>query len=200
MSKSKRENPDDYQAEEIQVVSLEMADGTTEECEILATLDIDDKTYVALLPMEKVEYYIFECRIDQENDEIEIINIEDTAINEKVISAFGDLFEEWGQEDDDEGEEDDEEDDEDTIVIEMDDGSEVVADVIGSLEIDTKTYVAVLPKDEDAFMVFIRDTEDDEYTLSSIEDQAEYEKVYTAFCDLFEGDEDEDDDEDDDEE
>ena len=98
----------------IQTIELELEDGTIEECEILDILEVDGKSYIALLPMEGNEYYVYECKAtDEEN--CEIINIEDDAVHEKVIKAFEEYYsEEYDDEDyDDDDDDDDEEDDDD---------------------------------------------------------------------------------------
>ena len=86
------EDEQDY----IQTVMLELEDGSTEECEVLEVLEIDGKEYIALLPLEKEEYYIYGFK--SHGDEIEIINIEDSEEFEKVVNAFDEYF---NEEDDD---------------------------------------------------------------------------------------------------
>jgi len=99
---------DEDETEEIETVTLEMENGTTEECEILDTVELDGKMYVALLPLDKDEYLIYECKVGTEQDEIEIINIQNPDEYEKVVHAFEELFE---YEDDDEDDEDDDDED-----------------------------------------------------------------------------------------
>ena len=117
----------------IQTIELELEDGTFEECEVLDILEIDGKSYVALLPLDGNEYYVYECKgLDEEN--IEIVTIEDDEEHEKIISAFenyfnddddddDDYYDEIGYDEDDDIE-DDEEDDEDDDDDDDDDDDE----------------------------------------------------------------------------
>ena len=100
----------DEMEEEIETITLEMMEGSTVECEILETLEKDDKMYVALLPLDKEEYFVFECKIGENEGEIEIINIEDEEKISEVYEAFDELFHSY--EDDDDYEDYDEDDDE----------------------------------------------------------------------------------------
>ena len=85
--------------EEIETITLEMNDGSTLECEILETLERDDKMYVALLPLDKDEYFVFECKIGENEGEIEIINIEDDEKLSEIFEAFDELFQSYDDED-----------------------------------------------------------------------------------------------------
>ncbi|MCL2064249.1 MAG: DUF1292 domain-containing protein [Candidatus Cloacimonetes bacterium] len=106
----------------IQTIELELEDGTIEECEVLEIIEIDGKSYVALLPMDGNEYYVYECRkLDEEN--IEIVTIEDEEEFTKAINTFEeyfneelddeDYFDDDEEDEDDDDDEDDEEDDDD---------------------------------------------------------------------------------------
>ena len=103
--------------EEIITIVVEYEDGTEEECEILATIELDNKQYVALLPMDKDEYKVFGYQEFEE--EVKLINIEDENEKERVIKAFDEYFQNEEEEEDydDEDHEDDEieqEEDEDS--------------------------------------------------------------------------------------
>ena len=98
--------------EEIETITLEMIDGSTVECEILETLEKDDKMYVALLPLDKDEYFVFECKIGENEGEIEIINIEDDEKISEVYEAFDELFQSYEDDDDYDDEEEGEEEEE----------------------------------------------------------------------------------------
>ena len=96
-------------SEYIQTIDLELEDGTIEECEVLDILEVDGKSYVALLPLEGNEYYVYECRFpDDEN--IEILNVEDEDEHAKVLAVFEEYFNE-GSDDDFEDEYEDAEND-----------------------------------------------------------------------------------------
>ena len=100
--------------EHIHTVELELEDGTIEECEVLDIIEVEGKSYVALLPLDKDEYYVYGVRED--GDEIEILNIDDEVEYEKVITAFEQYFDDVEDEEfDDEDEDFDEEEDEDDI-------------------------------------------------------------------------------------
>jgi hypothetical protein len=97
--------------DEIMTLTLELEDGTTEECEILKVLDFEGKTYIALLPFEKDEYLVYGCV--EHGEEIELLNIEDEKEFEKVVDAFEEYFDNnnFFDDFDDDDEEEDEEDD-----------------------------------------------------------------------------------------
>jgi len=83
-------NLNDNETVEIETIQLELEDGTIEECEVLDILEIDDKNYVSLLPLDTDEYCVYACNMVGE--EIEIINIEDDDEYEKVIRVFEDYY------------------------------------------------------------------------------------------------------------
>jgi hypothetical protein len=72
--------------EEIEVLTLEMNDGSKLECEVLDTVEVEGRMFVALLPLDEDEYLVFECKVGDEEGGIEIINIEDEAMIEKVCN------------------------------------------------------------------------------------------------------------------
>lgn len=76
--------------DEILTLTIELEDGSSEECEILKVLEINGKSYVALLPLEKEEYMVFGCV--EHGEEVEIINIENEEEYENVVNAFEDYF------------------------------------------------------------------------------------------------------------
>jgi len=109
----------------IQTIEIELENGTIEECEILDILEVDGKSYVALLPLDSNEYFVYECKgMDDEN--IDILNIEDDEEHTKVINAFEEYFnEEFDDEDYFDDDEDDDEDDEDEDDDEEEDDDEI---------------------------------------------------------------------------
>ena len=81
--------------------------------------------------------------------------------------------------------------DDEKILLEFDDGEEIEVDVLGTFEADGRDYVAVAPDDEsgDVFLFRLEETaksEDNEYGLADITDDAEFERVSAAFDALLE--------------
>jgi len=122
MTDKKKELPEDDDLEEIRTVLLEFEDGHAEECEILDTIEIEGKTYVALMPLDKDEYMVFEFKLGEVQDEIEIINISDPNVYQNVVRTFEELFE--FDDDDDDFDEDDDDDDDDEEEDDEDDDDE----------------------------------------------------------------------------
>lgn len=77
-------------------VTLDLDDGTTVECTIITILEVDDKDYIALLPMVdedddlygEVWLYGYKENPLDPNEEPELIHIEDDAEYEAVSDAF----------------------------------------------------------------------------------------------------------------
>jgi len=96
-------------------VTLTLDDGTELECAVLCIFPVEDKDYIALLPVDNAdeeEGEIFLYRfIEHENDEIELLNIEDDEEFEAVSDAFDEFMdnEEFDEMFDDEEEFEDEE-------------------------------------------------------------------------------------------
>jgi hypothetical protein len=88
---------DDF--EEVEMMTLELEDGTTLECEIISCFDVDDQSYIALLPVDCPEdfdddevliYRYFELP----NDEFTLESIDDEEEFEIVADAFDELLDE----------------------------------------------------------------------------------------------------------
>ena len=79
--------------EERDTVTLTLDDNTELECLILTTLEVEDKQYIALLPLddetedEEGTVYLYRMNVKGEDD-IELINIEDDEEYEKASEAF----------------------------------------------------------------------------------------------------------------
>jgi hypothetical protein len=91
------ENSLDDEMIEIETISLELEDGTIEECEVLDMLEIEGKTYVSLLPLDTDEYYVYGCKVIDED--LEIINIESDVEYEKIVNIFEEFYESLDEED-----------------------------------------------------------------------------------------------------
>lgn len=95
-------------------VTLTLDDGTELECAVLCIFPVEDKDYIALVPVdnedddEEGEIFLYQF-IEHENEEIELLNIENDDEFEAVSDAFDELMdsEEFDEMFDDE--EDDEE-------------------------------------------------------------------------------------------
>lgn len=88
---------DDF--EEVEMMTLELEDGTTLECEIISCFDVDDQSYIALLPVDCPEdfdddevliYRYFELP----NGEFTLESIDDEEEFEIVADAFDELLDE----------------------------------------------------------------------------------------------------------
>lgn len=101
------------------MVTLTLDDDTQVECLVVSIFPVEDKCYIALLPVDSVdddasEIYIYQY-VEHDNDDIELINIEDDEEFKKVSEAFDEILDD---EDDDYfdydmfDDEDDDEDDE----------------------------------------------------------------------------------------
>lgn len=80
---------------ELETMTLTLDDDTEVECGILGVFEvegIEGKEYIALLPLDGEEVYLYEYR--ENGEEIELDVIEDDADFEKVSHAFYDLYEE----------------------------------------------------------------------------------------------------------
>ncbi len=75
-------------------------------CSILGTFDVDDKEYIALLPMGEEEVLIYRF-IPHDDDNFELSNIETDEEFEKVEDVFFEIFGDDAFEDDDDFDDDD---------------------------------------------------------------------------------------------
>lgn len=79
--------------EEHDTVTLTLDDNSELECLILTTMEVEDKQYIALLPLEEDgedeegTVYLYRMVVKGEED-IELINIEDDDEYEKASEAF----------------------------------------------------------------------------------------------------------------
>lgn len=99
-------------------VTLTLDDGSELECAVLCIFPVEDKDYIALVPVENEdsedgEIFLYQF-IEHEDEEIELLNIEDDEEFEAVSDAFDELmdseeFDEMFDEDEEEEEGEDEE-------------------------------------------------------------------------------------------
>ena len=88
--------------EEQRTVTLTMEDDSEVECVILGTFDVDEKEYIALMPMDSDEVFIYNF-VTLEDGEIKLSLIEDDDEFQTVSDAFYEVFaDEFEEFDDDE--------------------------------------------------------------------------------------------------
>jgi len=101
----------DYDCEcgchEHDTVKLTLEDDSEIECEVIGTFDLNEKNYIALLPVDDEDVLIY--NFEDLDGELQLNTIEDEAEFEEVSAAFFELFD-GVEEDEDEDEEYDEED------------------------------------------------------------------------------------------
>jgi uncharacterized protein YrzB (UPF0473 family) len=73
-------------------ITLELEDGTSQEFEILDTLEFEEKNYIALAPLDSDEYYIYGFKEEGEN--VEFFSIDDDKEFEKISELFEKKFSE----------------------------------------------------------------------------------------------------------
>ena len=77
----------------------------------------------------------------------------------------------------------------DTIVLTLDDDTELECIVLDVFEVDNRPYIALVSIEEEQVLIYryieVEDGEDDEFTLDTIDDEAEFERVSQAFNELF---------------
>lgn len=71
-------------------IYLTLDDDTEIECDVLGIFEIEDKEYIALLPFEDDQVFLYEYVEDEEG--IDLINIEDDEEFDLVSEAFYTLF------------------------------------------------------------------------------------------------------------
>ena len=97
----------DHEHEEM-TVTLTLDDGSELECVVLTIFPVEDRQYIALLPIDEAEgeegeVYLYRFN-ELEDGELELLNIEDDEEYEKVADAFdefldADEFDEMFEED-----------------------------------------------------------------------------------------------------
>jgi len=80
------------------VLTLEMEDGTTEDCIVLTIFPMDDKQYIALLPVaqaedEEADVYLYAYAEDEEGNPI-LSDIEDDDEFEAVCDRYDEVCDE----------------------------------------------------------------------------------------------------------
>ncbi len=77
----------------------------------------------------------------------------------------------------------------DTIVLTLDDDTELECIVLDVFEVDDQAYIALVSIEEEQVLIYryheVEDGEEDEFTLDTIDDEEEFELVSRAFNELF---------------
>ncbi len=80
-----------------------------------------------------------------------------------------------------------------TLTLTLENGQELKCEVIGTLEVDGKDYIAVLPENEEDFWIYeYTENEDETLDIQNIEDEELFQKVGHAFEEMFDAEYDED--------
>ncbi len=72
-----------------------------------------------------------------------------------------------------------------TMILTLDDGTEMECNVIGIFEVGDKEYIALLPIDDETVLIYQYEETEENVELSLIEDDEEYEEVTKAFFEIF---------------
>lgn len=73
-----------------------------------------------------------------------------------------------------------------TIYLTLDDDSELNCHVLGTFEVEEKSYIALLPEEEERVLLYeYNELEEGQIELKNIESEEEFEYVSEAFNELF---------------
>jgi len=87
---SHNHNHDHNHDHEHDYITLVLDDGEEVECQVIGTFEVEDIEYIALLPEDVEEVYIY--RFSEDENGIDLKNIEDDEEFEIVKEAFYALF------------------------------------------------------------------------------------------------------------
>ncbi len=79
------------QDEDEMTVTLTLDDDTELECAVVAIFPVQDRDYIALLPLDDESEEVFLYRFKQSGDDLELENIEDDEEFEIVADAYDQL-------------------------------------------------------------------------------------------------------------
>lgn len=73
------------------------------------------------------------------------------------------------------------------IEIELEDGSNLECEILGTFEVEENEYMVLLPKEEEEVILFKyeEDEENEEFELTPIEDEEEFEIASKAYYEIF---------------
>ncbi len=73
-------------------IDMELEDGTTVSCEVLGTIELDGKDYIAVLPEESETFWVY--KYEEQDDSIQLDNISDEEEFKKVVDTFEEVLNE----------------------------------------------------------------------------------------------------------
>lgn len=75
----------------------------------------------------------------------------------------------------------------DTMTLTLDNGEEIKCDVIGIFDVEEKSYIALLPLDDDEVLLYkyIETDNEDGFELENIESDEEFSAVENAFFEIL---------------
>lgn len=82
--------------QEEEIITLTLEDGTEIECAVIAIFPIDDKDYIALLPLENIEdgeVYLYRYE-EHEDGTFDLLSIETDNEYEEVTKVFDEILDE----------------------------------------------------------------------------------------------------------
>lgn len=105
-------NDHDHDHDDFETMTLTLEDGTEVECAIIGIFPVEEKEYIALIPVaemdsEDAEIFLYGFE-ELEDGEIELIAIESDEEYETVTKVFDELMEEEYDDEDDYDEDDEE--------------------------------------------------------------------------------------------
>lgn len=93
----------DCDHDHMEIMHLSLDDGTEMECQVVGIFGVEDKEYIALVPLDEEESVLL-YEFSESEEGIELQNIEDDSEYDLVVEAFYELFS-YDEEDYDEDEE-----------------------------------------------------------------------------------------------
>lgn len=90
----------DHEHEDANFIEIEFEDGESSRCEIIDIFEVDDESYIAVLPEGDETVLIYAFKDTEEGPELH--NIDDEELYEKVCEVFINLYEDEEDEEEDE--------------------------------------------------------------------------------------------------
>lgn len=93
----------DHDHEDLDIIYITLEDDTELECAVLGIFGVEDKEYIALLPIEEEEVLLYEYK-EISDEEFDLVSIDDEDEFDTVAEAYYALFSDEDFEEDDEEE------------------------------------------------------------------------------------------------